>query len=156
MLGRARKALATLKERGFRMTTPRRAVLELLDSADAALSAYEIKDRLEASGIHIDTVSIYRNLEILESNGLAHKVLSSGKFRLCNLEPEDHCDLEQDEHCHHNFTCRACGNAMEFHCTGLEALYKQISLQKGFRIEGHSLELRGLCASCDRIESQGP
>ncbi|MBU6429708.1 MAG: transcriptional repressor, partial [Cyanobacteria bacterium REEB65] len=152
MQNRTELALAALKERGFRMTRPRRAVLELLDRTEAVLSAHEIKERLEAAGLHIDTVSVYRTLEILEDNGLAHRVLSNGKFKLCLLEPEDHCGLEQSEHCHHNFTCRSCGAVTEFHCTGLEALYQQISRRNGFRIEGHDLELKGLCANC----SQGP
>ena len=141
-------AIARLKERGYRITTPRRNVLELLDRLQKPVSPYEIKELLEQARVRIDTVSIYRILDCLEQNGLIHRVLSIGKYRKCDLDIEDHCRLKQAEHCHHNLVCRACGAIEELHCPDLSKLERAVSEHTGFRIEGHELEFRGLCGKC--------
>lgn len=140
-------ALHILKDRGYRITKPRRRVLEVLEHTDAALSPYEIKDQLDTAGEHVDTVSIYRILECLEENQLVHRVLTTGKVRRCDLE-EAHCHLEQEAHCHHNLICRECGSIEELHCPGLGALESEVSKRAGFQIEAHHLEFSGLCRQC--------
>ncbi|HEY9900067.1 MAG TPA: Fur family transcriptional regulator [Pantanalinema sp.] len=144
----AESALAILKARGYRITKPRRRVVELLEQSDTALSPYAIKDLLDAAGEHVDTVSIYRILECLEENHLVHRVLTTGKVRRCDLEADAHCHLDQAEHCHHNLVCRACGAIEELHCPGLSSLEAELSLRAGFRIEAHHLEFTGLCGKC--------
>ena len=144
----AEEALGILKKRGYRITKPRRKVLELLERTGFALSPYEIKDLLDAAGEHVDTVSIYRILECLEDNHLIHRVLTSGKVHKCDLDNEDHCRLDQDDHCHHNLICRACGTIEEVHCPGLAPLERGIAEQAGFAIEEHHLEFSGLCRRC--------
>lgn len=144
----AEEALSILKNRGYRITQPRRKVLELLERSETALSPYEIKDLLDAAGEHVDTVSIYRILECLEDNHLIHRVLTSGKVHKCDLEREDHCVLEQADHCHHNLICRVCGAIEEVHCPGLSPLEQAVAQQAGFKIEAHHLEFSGLCSKC--------
>lgn len=142
------EALRILKSRGYRITQPRRKVLELLSRAETALSPYEIKDLLDEAGERVDTVSIYRILECLEENHLIHRVLTSGKVHKCDLENEDHCDLDQADHCHHNLICRKCGGIEEVHCPGLAVLEAKLAKQAGFTIEAHHLEFSGLCRKC--------
>ena len=141
-------ALQLLKSRGYRVTKPRRLVLELLDTTDAALSAYEIKDRLDAANASVDTASIYRILECLEENQLVHRVLSSGKVRKCQLEHEEDCHREQPDHCHHLLICRRCNTIEELHCLGLNQLVANIETQSQFQVESHNLEFFGVCRRC--------
>lgn len=148
MAGYADEAMHVLKERGYRITKPRLRVVELLAGTDEALSPYEIKDRLDAAGTHVDTVSIYRILECLEENHLIHRVLTTGKVRRCDLEQEEHCHLEQTDHCHHNLVCKACGTVQEVHCPGVQAIIDEVAKASGFRIEQHHLEFSGLCRKC--------
>ena len=144
----AEDALRILKSRGYRITQPRRKVLELLSKTETALSPYEIKDLLDTAGEKVDTVSIYRILECLEENHLIHRILTSGKVHKCNLEDEEDCHLEQEDHCHHNLICRSCGAIEEVHCPGLSPLEKDLAQQAGFTIEAHHLEFSGLCRKC--------
>ncbi|MBC7545336.1 MAG: transcriptional repressor [Candidatus Sericytochromatia bacterium] len=148
MSGYADEALSVLKAHGYRITKPRQRVVNLLAETDNALSPYEIKEKLDAAGAHVDTVSIYRILECLEENQLIHRVLTTGKVRRCDLEQEDHCALDQTDHCHHNLVCRACGNVQEVHCPGVENLIAAVATQSGFRIEQHHLEFSGVCMKC--------
>lgn len=142
------KALAELQSKGFRLTKPRRLVVELLDRADKPLSAYEIKHILDTNGETVDTVSIYRILECLEENHLIHRVLSSGKVKKCQLEPESKCHLDRQEHCHHLLRCQMCEAIEEVHCPGTDTLVKELEKTGNFKIQSHSLEFVGLCGNC--------
>lgn len=142
------QAIAILKEKGFRITRPRKLVLELLDQAKTAMSAYEIKDALDATGDKIDTVSVYRILECLDEQGLIHRVLSTGKVKKCLLEAESQCQLHQKEHCHHLLICQQCNRIEETHCPGISAMVKKLEKQINFQIQAHHLEFTGLCGNC--------
>lgn len=144
----AEQALETLKEKGFRITKPRRLVVDLLDTANKPLSAYEIKDLLVAQDEKVDTVSVYRILECLEENHLIHRVLATGKVRKCSLEHEEHCHLPQEEHCHHLLICEKCQATEEVHCPGTAELVKELEKLSNFHIRSHNMEFLGLCASC--------
>ena len=141
-------AMQLLKSRGYRQTKPRRLVLETLDRADAPLSPYEIAERIKVAGEKGDVVSVYRILQALEENDLAHRVLSSGKYRKCHLGPEDDCHRHQLQHCHHNLVCRQCGRIEEVHCPGMDLIEQALAAQSSFQIESHALEFMGLCAGC--------
>lgn len=144
----SKTAIETLKAEGLRITKPRQLVIDLLDKSKQALSAYEIKDLLDATGEHVDTVSVYRILECLETHHLIHRILSSGKVRKCQLENEDHCHLEQEDHCHHLLLCSKCGKIEEVHCPGFDELVNKLEKQSKFKIVTHNLEFTGLCVKC--------
>lgn len=141
-------ALHLLKSRGYRQTKPRRLVLDTLDQAETPLSPYEIADRIKEAGEKGDVVSVYRILQTLEENDLAHRVLSSGKYRKCQLAPEEDCHRHQLQHCHHNMVCRACGRIEEVHCPGMDLIEQALGAQSTFQIEAHALEFSGLCERC--------
>lgn len=48
----------------------------------------------------------------------------------------------------HALVCRHCGQAFEFGDCGLQLLEELLSARTGFTIEGHHLEIYGLCAGC--------
>lgn len=147
-------AIALLKAQGFRITRPRKLVLELLDEAPTALSAYEIKDALDAAGEKVDTVSVYRILECFDEQGLIHRVLSSGKVKKCLLDNESHCQLQQKEHCHHLLICQKCQGIEEVHCAGVDSLVQKLQTELSFKIEAHHLEFTGLCHRCQTLERE--
>ena len=133
-------ALNRLKERGFRITRGRRLVLDALFRAERPLSPYALHDELAERGEKVDTVSIYRTLETLESNGIAHRVAFSGGYLPCRLE--DHPG------CHHHLICRACGRVDEVDCPGMHDVERDAARASGFRIERHVVEFVGLCPAC--------
>ncbi|MGE0200608.1 MAG: Fur family transcriptional regulator [Candidatus Melainabacteria bacterium] len=146
--GYLQAALAVLKEKGYRITGPRRMVAGLLSETDEALNANEIRERLAGVGQSIDLVSVYRILDCLHENGLIHRILATGKVIRCHLEHEDHCHREQSDHCHHLLVCDQCNCVSEIHCPGIETLVKRIETDSGFVIRQHRLEFTGLCPDC--------
>ena len=138
-------ALARLRERGFRITRGRRLVVSELAAMDRPLSPYAIHDRLAGRGEAVDTVSIYRTLDTLEENGLAHRVSFLGGYLACRLE--------HDAGCHHHLICRACQKVVEVHCPGMAAVERGAAADSQFRIEQHLVEFVGLCPECQQTAS---
>jgi Fe2+ or Zn2+ uptake regulation protein len=50
-------------------------------------------------------------------------------------------------HCH-PVVCRVCGRVELVDCHGLSALQRLIAVETGFEVEGHHLEIVGLCPQC--------
>ena len=142
------KAITILKENSFRITKQRLFVIELLDKSKEALSAYEIKDKLQAKKLDVDVVSIYRIIDCLEKNGLVHKVLSTNKVKKCKLEHEDTCKKHEDNHCHHLLICEKCNSVEEIHCAGISSVIKKVESDSRFKIKTHNLEFHGICNAC--------
>lgn len=133
-------ALNRLRERGCRITRGRRLIVDALAAAERPLSPYALHDLLTARGEGVDTVSIYRTLETLEQNGLAHRVAFSGGYLPCRLE--DHPG------CHHHLICRECGRVDEVDCPGMSEVERGAAAVSNYLIERHLVEFVGLCPGC--------
>jgi Fur family ferric uptake transcriptional regulator len=48
----------------------------------------------------------------------------------------------------HHLICRLCGAAVEFDGCNLSPFLARVSRETGYTIEGHLLELVGLCQAC--------
>lgn len=136
----AEHAVSRLREGGFRITRSRRLVLDALEGAQRPLSPYALHDLLAGRGDSVDTVSIYRILETLETTGLVHRVAFSGGYLPCRLE--DHPG------CHHHLICRECGVVQEVDCPGMASVEREAAEESRFRIERHLIEFVGLCPAC--------
>jgi len=135
---RAEKAL---RQNGGRVTRRRRALLHLLEQRPRPAGARELHRELVRRGIAIDRVSVYRNVAALLDLGLLHRVLGTSHVRPCG---------EEEARCHHAIVCSQCGVAREFHSKALERALGEVRRQTGFRVQSHLLELRGLCALCQK------
>ena len=121
-------------------TKAQRAVLEVLDHAGRFLSAQDIHAQLRSSGSSVGLTSVYRALQSLADDG-SLDVLRSGHgeatFRLC----------DSDGH-HHHLVCRLCGATVEIEAPGLERWLTGLGRAHSFVVEGHTLEVAGICLRC--------
>jgi Fur family ferric uptake transcriptional regulator len=88
-------AIALLRDRGFRLSTSRRLVLEQLFAADRPVSAEHI-----TSLLNLDLTSVYRNLEVLEQQGLVRHVHLGHGPGLYALIAHGDREYLYCEHCH--------------------------------------------------------
>lgn len=131
-------AETALRRTGARITTPRIQVLSLLLREGRALTHLEIEDKLRRSG-GIDRVTIYRVLDWLVKNGLAHRVaMGERAWRFDAIDPEH-------THGHAHFQCGSCGVV-----TCLDELQEmpQVKLPEGFHSEAVELTVKGACPKC--------
>jgi len=133
-------AVSRLRELGYRITRSRRLVLDALERAERPISPYALHDELAGRGESVDTVSIYRTFETLESSGIVHRIAFSGGYLPCRLE--DHPG------CHHHLICRECGRVQEVDCPGLATVERDAAATSRYRIERHLIEFVGLCPTC--------
>ena len=126
----------TLREKGYRLTAPRRGVLELLVREGRPLSVQEIFEKMQRK---VDLATVYRMIHLLLELGLARKTGSPSGSALYEMESEHH---------HHHIFCKQCGRMEEIEGCLLSALEKELSRKKRFTITGHTLEFFGVCHDC--------
>ncbi|MEO6989634.1 MAG: transcriptional repressor [Aquihabitans sp.] len=125
-----------------RFTAGRQALVTTLLGAGRPLTAAEV---LEASGLAQS--SAYRNLTLLESCGVVHRLSSTDEFARFELAH----DLT--DHHHHHLICTACGSVADFTASdGLEQsladAMRVVNDALDFHAVDHRLDLLGLCADC--------
>ena len=135
-------SLHILRAKGYKITRPRKQILEVLEEAQRPFSPYEIQKIIRQQGGHLDSVTVYRVLDLLCALNLVHKVLSSGGFIKCVLGEE--------EGCHRYLVCRQCGILQEFADRALCLRENEAAEKLGFHAEHHLTEFSGLCFDCCR------
>jgi len=139
---------AALRGAGFRLTRPRRAILEVLSATDEALRPEDIQQRavVRCPGIRLATV--YRTPNLLADITCIRR-----------LHQEGHCQgfaLASLSHSHH-LVCRNCDQVVEFPGSeDIGGVIGQLASQTGFQIEDHLLELVGICPACQASDPGGP
>jgi Fur family transcriptional regulator, ferric uptake regulator len=131
--------LQLLHDSGYRITNPRKAIVELVASSEKALSPIDIYDlgRKEYPGLGL--VTVYRTLEKLEDLGLIQRVHQPGGCHMVMRASQGH---------EHLLLCTLCGKAEYFEGDDLERLFDTISDQSGFEIQEHWLQVFGICSGC--------
>ncbi|MEO7663920.1 MAG: Fur family transcriptional regulator [Candidatus Limnocylindrales bacterium] len=136
----AASPIAALDDAGYRVTGPRRAVADLVGSRTGYFTAADLAGEAAARGLGIGRATIFRTLDALDAVGAIERIdLPSGDHAYIACEPASH---------HHHVVCKRCGRATDVDDAGLAAVVKRIAADTGYRIDGHRLELFGLCPTC--------
>jgi len=135
-----RGSIQILRTRGYKITKPRKLVLEVLGRAQRPVSPYDIQEILRQRGKNLNHVTIYRILDLFCHLNLAHRVSSSGRFVRCSLG--------KGEGCHRLMVCRQCGAIQEFIDRRLCREESELAQNSGFHTEYHLSESSGICANC--------
>jgi Fe2+ or Zn2+ uptake regulation protein len=133
------KAVALLRQQRRRITGPRRAILDLLNSEHGPFTIEEVRRRLKtACG---DTVTIYRTLATLEKLGLVQRCdFGDGVARY---------EFNDSEHHHHHVICRRCRHIETLAaCMGQQV--EQMAREMGYADVSHTMEVFGVCAACQK------
>lgn len=129
----------SLEARGCRLTAARRAILGTLVDTGGHLTADDLADRVRERAPQVGRMTVYRTLDLLTGLGLVHPVYQGTGAA--------HYVLLHDGH-HHHLVCTTCHQVIEFDDCALGDLGAVISERFGFAVQGHLLELYGLCADC--------
>lgn len=125
-----------LEDTGYRLTAPRRAVLDAITSISRPFTIEELSDRLP----NIGRATVFRTVKLLNELDIVCRVpLEDGGVRYERSRSDEH---------HHHLICSACGSVTEFSDPTLDAAIEQNAATAGFALDGHSAELYGRCASC--------
>lgn len=139
------RAELTCKSHGSRLTEKRKRVLTGLLKSNKALSAYELTEVCKAEFDEaLPVMSVYRILDFLESENLAHKLQLENKYIACS-----HISCDHEHEVPQFLICESCGNVSEIGLkkTLIKALKRSVE-EAGYQLKNSALELRCLCDSC--------
>jgi Fur family ferric uptake transcriptional regulator len=131
--------LTRLAESGYRLTEPRRAIVDVMVASEKALDPVNIFDLGRRTYPAMGLVTVYRTLEKLEELGLVQRVHHPGGCHMYLRSGHGH---------EHLLLCTSCGRAEYFSGDDLTGLMETISTRSGFKIREHWLQLFGLCQQC--------
>ena len=130
-----------LQKQGYRLTKPRRIVVEILANSEQPLSAHDIHRLAKEKHAKIGLVSVYRTIDKLEELGLIQRV----------HKPEGcHAYIAGFTGHQHLLICSRCGRTEFFEGEDLQLLLNRVSSESKFIIEDHWLQLFGICPECQK------
>lgn len=140
---REREISAILRQRGYKLTQQRRAILHVIARSQDHLTPAEIYQEVRQEHPGVGLVTIYRTLDILAELGLICEIHAAGSCRSYLLRrPREH---------HHHLVCSDCGRVVDFTDCDLTGLEQRLADETGFKTEGHLLEFFGCCPECQEI-----
>lgn len=136
---------ALLKEKGLRMTVPRRIILDALAASEKYQSAEEIYHTIHVDEPGIGLATVYRTLVLLNKLGIVTKLeIGEGKARY---------ELAETEH-HHLIVCEQCFKVVKYsdfttqEKDSFAALEKLVEQTYKFAIHRHVVQYYGICPEC--------
>lgn len=131
--------VVAIRDRGGRVSSARRIVLEALFAADGPVSAEYIADGLGGQRIRSDVSSVYRNLELLEELGVVRHVHVGHGPGLYALEAQSS---------HEYLVCERCDRVDTVDAARLDRVRAQVREDFGYEAGFAHFPIVGLCAAC--------
>jgi Fur family ferric uptake transcriptional regulator len=142
-----------LRKHSYRVTVPRRAILDVLSKEEKHLSAEDVFLKVHKKYPDIGLTTVYRTLNLLTQLGLVLKFdFGDGKARY-----ELSSGPENKGH-HHHLVCTKCNKVIDYNDfieeeeKLLKKIEKLLSKKYNFEITDHLVRFYGLCEQC-RAES---
>jgi len=132
-----------LRERGYRMTPQRLAILHVLHCAGTHLSPTEVFATAKKEFPRLTEPTVYRTLEFLTATGLARPAHRG----------HGHLVYEIAQHDHHHLVCRSCGTELEVNHAAMKKLYRELEATTGYHLTDSHITLFGLCPDCYKNNS---
>jgi Fur family ferric uptake transcriptional regulator len=143
-----RDLLEEVVSKGIRLTSQRRALIEVIQEATKHLDATALLELARKREPGIDRATVYRTL------GLLKRLRLVDELDLMHLEGEKHFYEVKTKHDHVHLACFRCGRIEEYSSALFERLKAEISKQAGFNMRVTRLEVGGSCRACaNRSES---
>jgi len=135
---------AFFSERGIRITKQRRAILQVIETANKHLDASQILRKAQKIDASVDRSTVYRTLRLLKRQGLIDEL------DLMHVHGEGHFYERKVHGDHIHMTCLRCGKVSEFVSDVFDQLKRQVERDCRFHIVVSRLEIGGYCPNCRR------
>lgn len=139
MEDRLQTILEKLRERNFRLTPQRLAVVRILATSLAHPSAEQIYTELRQEFPTLSLATVYKTAHLLKEMGeLTELAMKDGSSRFDGNKPYPHPHV----------ICAHCKTVIDVDADPLDALASEVARQTGYRIFSHRLDFFGLCPEC--------
>jgi len=128
-----------LKERDFRITPQRLAVLKVLAASDGHPSVEQVYENVRAKFPTTSLATIYKAVNLLKQLGEVLELgFPDGSNRYDGNKPYPHPHV----------ICTQCKQIIDPDVGGLEELKKEVAKATGFQIQNHRVDFFGICQDC--------
>lgn len=129
----------SLKQHGQSLTKARQTIFASLENKEPQT----MREIVAACGDRVDRASVYRTIALFERIGVAQRLQIGWKYKL---------ELSDAFHRHHHhLTCRRCGRTFPLpEDRQLEKRLEALADGRSFTMQGHQLEIQGLCEICSK------
>jgi Fe2+ or Zn2+ uptake regulation protein len=134
------QAQQVFRRSGMRLTSQRRAILEVLDESETHLDAEDVYRQAKARDPNISLATVYRTLAALKQIGLVQQ------RHLARDDQRGYYEIADRQHYH--FTCLHCGRVIEFDTPLVTQLQQELADEMGVQVVTARLYLEGYCAVC--------
>ena len=133
--------LAHLEANGYRLTAPRRAVVEIIALSQHVLTPMDIFEQARPNYSRLGLVTVYRTLEKLEELELVQRVHQPSGCQAFIAAFSGH---------QHMLICQGCGRVEFFSGEedSIETLMSHVGEACGYQVQSHWLQLFGVCEHC--------
>ncbi len=127
-----------LRSAGYRITSPRLAVLDVIAREGEHLNPNEILEQAQEIHAGLGRATVYRTLEILTELGIVRPIYvgESGPMYI------------RAEGAHHHLVCSRCRRVIDFERCVADEIVQELAARYGFDITSHLLEFYGVCPDC--------
>lgn len=137
------------KRHGLRLTSQRRLIFSILESAQTHLNAKQLLEYARRSDPGIDQVTIYRNLAVLKRLGVVDEL------DLLHLRGDEHYYEARQVRAHSHVACLSCGKVFEFYSPAMKRIDRDLKQECGFAVSFSRIEIGGQCADCQKKGEAG-
>lgn len=130
---------SVLGRHGYRITRPREAVVNALLAYGRPFTAEQVVADLKETDPGLGRATVYRTLEILASVDVLTRLLQPGGNSAYVVGLPGH---------RHHLICSRCGTTISFTRCPMEELVSELTRNTNFAIEGHLIEVFGVCPTC--------
>lgn len=138
--------LSFLQQRGLKLTSSRREILNMVFRMHEHFNAEELYNRLKATTRGISLATVYRTIPLMVESGLVQQAV-----RVSGRERYEHI-FGHPRHIH--WLCRNCGALLESDLTTLSPEVEKQAQGLRFTPEKISISITGLCWKCQAIENE--
>ena len=140
---RFEELLSKLREREYRLTPQRVALLRILAASDGHPSASHLYDQIQAQFPTTSPGTVYKTLSLLKD---LDEVLELG------FSDDDNRYDGNKPYPHPHLICVRCRKITDPEVDLAQNLVQEVARQSRFRIVGHRLDFYGLCPDCQDAE----
>lgn len=129
---------ALLKGNGLKATFQRMNILEVIEKY-GHMSVEDIYAEVTKVHPSLSLATIYKNIILMQENGILVEVPIAGKKSKYELAKTDHMHL----------ICTGCGEVEDMHCMeSTDRIFRELTAQEHFKLDRRQVNLYGLCEAC--------
>lgn len=140
---RLRQILTRLKERDFRLTPQRLAILKILAASNGHPSVDKIFDQVKLDFPTTSLATVYKTVTLLKELGEVLELgFPDGSNRYDGNKPYPHPHM----------VCLKCKRISDPDLQSVEELTREAEQKTGFDILSHRLDFFGICPDCRQVD----